>query len=184
MSGNIFTTKLHDAIITSGLDEDNKDAKEGLFLVMDYVESDIRKVLDSVKYGTMLSEDHIIIILYNILCSLQFLHSANILHRDIKPDNLLVNSKCEVNIADFGLSRALKENDDEMSLSKSNKKLRKNMVDFSKSDISEDQQKYKSRMSNLLTNSRFQKKERSQSDHMCSRWYRAPEIILMEKKYD
>ena len=45
---NIYTTKLHDVIVTNGLDEDKKDVKEGLFLVMDFVESDIKKVLESV----------------------------------------------------------------------------------------------------------------------------------------
>ena len=53
-----------------------------------------------------------------------------------------------------------------------------------KEDNSEDQKTYKSRISNNLINSRSQNKERSMSDHMGTRWYRAPEVILMEKKYD
>ena len=72
---------------------------------MDYVESDIKKVIESVKHGTILGEEHIVTILYNILCSVNFLHSANLIHRDLKPDNLLINSCCEIKIADFGLSR-------------------------------------------------------------------------------
>ena len=132
-----------------------------------------------------MSEDHVITILYNIICSLKYLHSANILHRDIKPDNLLVDSTCTITFADFGLSRALNESDDEkiLGLSRTAKKMRKNTINI-KSDNSEDRHSYKSRMSTILINSRSQRKERSLSDHMCSRWYRAPEIILMEKKYD
>ena len=54
-----------------------------------------------------LEDGHIITILYNILCAVQFMHSANIIHRDINPANILINSDCEVKLCDFGLSRAL-----------------------------------------------------------------------------
>ena len=34
------------------------------------------------------------------------MHSAKLLHRDLKPRNLLVNSNCDLKICDFGLARA------------------------------------------------------------------------------
>ena len=96
---------------------------------MEYFESDVKKVLESVKEGTIVSEEHIVTILYNILCSVNFLHSANLIHRDIKPDNLLINSKCEIKIADFGHSRPLKETKDKESLNMLRSDLRKKIVD-------------------------------------------------------
>ena len=36
---------------------------------------------------------------------MKFIHSASVVHRDLKPGNLLVNADCELKICDFGLSR-------------------------------------------------------------------------------
>lgn len=36
---------------------------------------------------------------------MKYVHSAAVIHRDLKPGNLLVNSDCELKICDFGLSR-------------------------------------------------------------------------------
>lgn len=76
-----------------------------LFLVLEYHESDLKKVFTNVSEGTKISEDHIVSIMYNTLCSVNFMHSANIVHRDIKPANILINQNCAVKICDFGLSR-------------------------------------------------------------------------------
>jgi len=43
--------------------------------------------------------------LWPFVSGLKYLHAANILHRDVKPGNLLINSDCRLKICDFGLAR-------------------------------------------------------------------------------
>lgn len=47
-------------------------------------------------------EPHIAFVLKHLVNSLIFLHSSNRIHRDIKSDNVLLNTKGEAKLADFG----------------------------------------------------------------------------------
>ena len=53
------------------------------------------------------TDEHIKVVLYNLLCSINFLHSANLVHRDLKPANILIDGDCNILICDYGLSRTL-----------------------------------------------------------------------------
>lgn len=69
------------------------------------MEADLHAIIRS---GQPLSDAHFQSFLYQTLCGLKYIHSANVLHRDLKPGNLLVNADCELKICDFGLARGLK----------------------------------------------------------------------------
>ncbi|PRQ55114.1 putative mitogen-activated protein kinase CMGC-MAPK family [Rosa chinensis] len=49
--------------------------------------------------------------LYQLLRGLKYIHSAHVLHRDLKLSNLLLNANCDLKICDFGLARTTSETD-------------------------------------------------------------------------
>ena len=59
------------------------------------------------KSNTHLNEEHVCVIIYNILCALNYIHSAGIIHRDIKPSNILIDLESQIQICDFGLARSM-----------------------------------------------------------------------------
>jgi mitogen-activated protein kinase 1/3 len=77
-----------------------------LFVVMEYISVDLKSSLEGeggIKWGT----NDIKQILYNMLCTINFIHSCNVMHRDIKPANILINDDCSIKFCDFGLSRTI-----------------------------------------------------------------------------
>jgi len=84
------------------LQPDPMDHFDEIYVVTELMQSDLHKIIVSPQ---PLSADHVRVFLYQILRGLKYLHSAGILHRDIKPGNLLVNSNCQLKICDFGLAR-------------------------------------------------------------------------------
>ncbi|KAL4063110.1 kinase-like protein [Scleroderma citrinum] len=73
-----------------------------IYIFMEPMEADLHQI---VKSGQTLTNEHVQYFLYQILRGMKYIHSASVIHRDLKPGNLLVNSDCELKICDFGLSR-------------------------------------------------------------------------------
>lgn len=82
------------------------DFFQEIYMITELMQSDLHKIIVSPQH---LSQDHIKVFLYQILRGVKYLHSAKIIHRDIKPGNLLVNSNCVLKICDFGLARVEEE---------------------------------------------------------------------------
>jgi len=78
-----------------------------LYLIFEYVEQDLKKFMES-KKKTGVDPELIKHIMYQVLLGLVFCHKRRVVHRDIKPQNLLISANCSVKIADFGLARAFK----------------------------------------------------------------------------
>jgi serine/threonine protein kinase/pSer/pThr/pTyr-binding forkhead associated (FHA) protein len=73
-----------------------------LYLVMDYVEGiSLRRRLGKGD----LSHEEIVSVLGQTCDALGFAHSANIVHRDVKPENILIQADGTVKVVDFGIAR-------------------------------------------------------------------------------
>lgn len=89
---NIVT--LHDIIYTN----------KSLTLVFEYLEKDLKQYMDDCN--NIMSTKNVKLFLFQLLRGLAYCHARQILHRDLKPQNLLINTKGELKLADFGLARA------------------------------------------------------------------------------
>ncbi|ORY28595.1 hypothetical protein BCR39DRAFT_559411 [Naematelia encephala] len=78
-------------------------SKEYLYLVMEYLNGGDCASLVKTLGG--LPEDWARNYIAEVVLGLEYLHARNIVHRDIKPDNLLIDSRGHLKLTDFGLSR-------------------------------------------------------------------------------
>ncbi|CAM9396076.1 unnamed protein product [Chrysoparadoxa australica] len=75
-----------------------------LYLIFEFVDRDLKKYVESCSgmLDPMLVKSY----LYQICRGLEFCHARGVMHRDLKPQNLLVSRDGKLKLADFGLARA------------------------------------------------------------------------------
>ncbi|MCO5608345.1 hypothetical protein L7F22_062553 [Adiantum nelumboides] len=81
---------------------------QDVYVAYELMDTDLNQVIRSRQ---ALTEEHCQYFLYQILRGLKYIHSANVLHRDLKPGNLLINANCDLKICDFGLARTMSSSD-------------------------------------------------------------------------
>ncbi|XP_074842474.1 mitogen-activated protein kinase 15 isoform X2 [Carettochelys insculpta] len=77
-----------------------------IYLVFESMETDLHAVI---KKGNLLKDIHKCYIIYQLLKATKFIHSGNVIHRDQKPSNILLDADCFVKLCDFGLARSLSQ---------------------------------------------------------------------------
>lgn len=119
------------------IDSFNEATKDGVYLnlVLEYVPKNLFQISQYLKTKKSVPMVYIKLYVYQMLRSLAYIHSLGICHRDIKPQNLLVNPDShELKLCDFGSAKVLTPGEPNVS-------------------------------------------------YICSRYYRAPELIFDAKEY-
>lgn len=78
-----------------------------LYLVCELMDMDLKKYMENVPAGLGLGDDMVKRFMIQLIKGMKYCHSSRILHRDLKPQNLLINKEGNLKIGDFGLARAV-----------------------------------------------------------------------------
>ncbi|OZC11956.1 cell division protein kinase 1 family protein [Onchocerca flexuosa] len=78
-----------------------------LYLIFEFLHMDLKKYIDTIPDSELMDKTLQKSYLYQILQAICFCHQRRVLHRDLKPQNLLVDKNGAIKLADFGLARAI-----------------------------------------------------------------------------
>jgi len=85
----------------------NGEAQQVPFIVMEYVDG--RMLKDIIAEGP-LEPSEAVRIISQVLTALEYSHRALLVHRDIKPGNIMITQNGQVKVMDFGIARAVSDN--------------------------------------------------------------------------
>ena len=139
-------------------------------------------------------------LMYQIICAFNYLQvgfpmpsdpqSANILHRDVKPSNILMDQNCGIHLIDFGLARRITPTTPEPALSHAASVISTPLFSSHQGisaptssdhiDATEDSDEELASVSATASHLPSINLERQLTGHIATRWYRAPEVLVME----
>ena len=110
----IDISKIKEEKVTKLMMNETKILSDALFILMEFMDNgDIGGIFKASKtLEKPIPEEKIYDIFIQSMKALTYIHSLNLIHRDIKPDNLFITVDGNVKLGDFGVSAALKKEDE------------------------------------------------------------------------
>lgn len=99
---------------------DSFDHNGNRYIVLEYANSGDLATYIAKQEGQLFQPVHVADVFTQVVCGMAFLHEENVIHRDVKPANILVHKPensdyFEIKITDFGLMRQMDDNKQEAS---------------------------------------------------------------------
>ena len=152
-----------------------------LFVILELEATDIKK---HIKSAESIDPGQVQKIVYELLKSVKYLHTSGVLHRDIKPGNVLLTSEGSPKICDFGLARG-GLNTTQVPVKCEKKKKQRLVTEPSwemvnSGELLEDKKDEEDKSPSKPI---FPPIAEKLTSYVVTRWYRAPEIILCKSDY-
>lgn len=77
-----------------------------IYLVFEFLDMDLKKYMESIPEGQGMNKNMVKKFMVQLVKGIYYCHSHRVLHRDLKPQNLLIDKEGSLKVADFGLARA------------------------------------------------------------------------------
>lgn len=189
---NMFVVDLLDIMY-----DDDNPFFDTIFLIFECAPSDLKKIIKSALHLNIID---VKLLVYHILCGLKYIHSCAVLHRDLKPGNILLDDNYQIKICDFGLARSVpRDEEEEVEIPKESSTKRtidkSKLIGKTKDSLEQYTKRIKDNSDTKSTTesdtkskprpmlAQMKKQKPMLSVHVVTRWYRAPELILIEKDY-
>ena len=161
-----------------------------LYIITNLYFRDLGKIIQSDALYSKIRPDDLLHIIFQLLCGLEYLHTAGVSHRDIKPANIILDYDMTVKIGDFGSARsidesirqpkchtsALADNPTTREWYKTDENGNTHNLDLSSTGKGGSAASIASSYCSFLEGSKL-------TDYVVTRWYRAPEIICSSGGY-